>query len=545
MAKVRSSPVQRQIVALSGSICSGKSSLAAQLAEQFGFVHFRSTQAMLARCPPPAAPVARAELQRLGQKMDEETAGKWIASALAHETVKTDVASFVVDSVRTKRQVDELRRAFGYGVVHLHLQTDKTTLKQRFKERSRLDVNDANTFEEAVDDDTEKAVNALADVADVRVDTAACSITDVVVRTAAHLDLFNSASAPTVDVLIGGQWGSEGKGHVAAYLAPEYDVLVRVGGPNAGHTVYEEPEPFVFHHLPSGSRRNHVAQLVIGPGAVLSVPKLIAEITRAEISQQRLTIDPQAMTIAPQDEKSEAALRKSIGSTAQGVGFATARKVLRSSAEPQVVLAKDVPDLAPYLRETHSLLEEAFRRGDRILLEGTQGTGLSIHHGSYPYVTSRDTTVSGCLAEAGIAPHRVRRVVLVCRSYPIRVESPKGSTSGPMGTEISFAELARRCGQSVEQLRDAERTSTTRCLRRIAEFNWTLLRKAAALNGPTDVALTFADYLSAENVKARRFEQLEAATLAFVEEIERVTGARVSLITTRFHYRSIIDRRQW
>ena len=92
------------------------------------------------------------------------------------------------------------------------------------------------------------------------------------------------------------------------------------------------------------------------------------------------------------------------------------------------------------------MLEEAFCNRKRVLLEGTQGTGLSIYHGYYPHVTSRDTTVAGCLAEAGISPSRVRKVVMVCRTYPIRVQSPEaaGRTSGPMSQEITLEEISRR-----------------------------------------------------------------------------------------------------
>jgi adenylosuccinate synthase len=234
-------------------------------------------------------------------------------------------------------------------------------------------------------------------------------------------------------------------------------------------------------------------------------------------------------------------LRGSISSTAQGGGSAQARRVLRGGEPPPVRLARDIDALKPYVRDTQRILEMAYFHGDRILVEGTQGTALSLYHGPYPYVTSRDTTVSGCLAEAGIAPSRVRKIVMVCRTYPIRVGGP----SGHMGTEISWAEVGRRSGYRAARLRAAERTSTTNRRRRVAEFDWALLRKTASLNGPTDIALTFTDYIRMENRAARRFEQLTEETIRFIEEVERVAAAPVSLISTRFAYRSIIDRRAW
>jgi adenylosuccinate synthase len=114
-----------------------------------------------------------------------------------------------------------------------------------------------------------------------------------------------------------------------------------------------------------------------------------------------------------------------------------------------------------------------------------------------------------------------------------------------MENELDWQIISDRSGIPVEELLAAERTTTTNKKRRVAEFDWNLLRKAASLNGPTDIALTFADYITIENRKARRFEQLTESTLRFIEEIERVASAPVSLITTRFDARSIIDRRAW
>ncbi len=136
-------------------------------------------------------------------------------------------------------------------------------------------------------------------------------------------------------------------------------------------------------------------------------------------------------------------------------------------------MARDIADLKPYLKPTRPILESAFRQGKRVFLEGTQGTGLSLHHGDYKWVTSRDTTVSGCLADAGIAPSRVRRIVMVCRTYPIRVQNPDktGEQSGPMGKEISWEIVAQRSKIPIEDFKEKEKTTTTTRERRVAEFN--------------------------------------------------------------------------
>jgi adenylosuccinate synthase len=114
-----------------------------------------------------------------------------------------------------------------------------------------------------------------------------------------------------------------------------------------------------------------------------------------------------------------------------------------------------------------------------------------------------------------------------------------------MSREITWKEVSTRSGIPVQKLKKTEKTSTTNRDRRVSEFDWALLRKAAALNGPTDVALTFADYLHKGNEDARRFEQLNPEDIQFIEQIERVAAAPVSLISTRFDFRSIIDRRAW
>ena len=285
-------------------------------------------------------------------------------------------------------------------------------------------------------------------------------------------------------------------------------------------------------------------KLLIGPGAVLDVEKLQKEIAECEVSYERLRIDRKAMVISKEDIDSEAKLVAGIGSTGQGVGAASARRIFERDRNP--LLARDVPVLASYMGQCAG---GNTRNPDKtmveICLEGTQGTGLSLYHGDYPFVTSRDTTVSGCLAEAGIPPAKVRRVIMVCRTYPIRVQSPQGNTSGPMSQETSLKEIARRSGINLKELEKTERTSTTHRPRRIGEFDWDILKRASQLNRPTDIALTFTDYLTVENRVANRFDQLHSDTINFIEEIEQVSDARVTLIGTGFNHRSIIDRRSW
>ncbi len=530
-----------RVILLSGPVESGKSVLSRLIQERYNATIFKTNE--LIRKLKPRTAHERKSLQRAGTNLDRKTKGRWVCDAFQKSISELDYHPdlVIVDSVRRLSQINAIRDAYGSRVVHIHLTAQPDELSRRYIMRHGS-IQELPSYDEVQRDPTERRVNELQPSADILICTDRCSEEDIVTGAAGHLGFLSRLRPRVVDVVVGGQYGSEGKGHVVSYLAAEYDYLIRVGGPNAGHTVFERPTNYTFHHLPSGTRCSE-ARLLIGPGAVISVPKLMLEIGDCKVRFDRLSIDPRAMVITDDDLAFEKRLIGRIGSTGQGVGKATARRILDRGSE--VLLARDVDDLKPFIRDTGEILENAIIQGRKILLEGTQGTGLSLFHGDYPWVTSRDTTVSGCLAEAGIAPAAVRRIVMACRTFPIRVQSPDGGTSGRMCREITWQEVASRSGVDYRELLKNEKTSTTKRRRRVAEFDWRLLRRSTQLNGPTDIALTFADYLSVGNRNARRFDQLTDATIQFVEEIEKVAAAPVSLISTRFHFRSIIDRRKW
>lgn len=540
----------RRIIVLSGPVSAGKTTLAETLRTKYRMEWFKTRDVI---GDPNVERQERRALQRAGAARDRRTGGRWVVDALMRHLARHDapdrrVHDVIVDAVRTRPQVDAIREAFGARVTHVHLMAPLGVLSARYEERrlgsGRTAVRELASYAEVHADAVERRVKQLENIADVVIDTARNSADDVVVRVASALGLYGRTLERLVDVVVGAAYGGEGKGHIASYLAPEYGLLVRGGGPDAGHTVFERPVPYTFHHLPSGTRKSS-AMLALGPGAVLWVDALLAEIADCDVDRTRLAIDPNAMIVAPQDRVSQRRLAaRDSELDAATVGTAAARRVLRRAAKPTVRLAQHVPALRPYLRDMQDVLEDAFRNGRRVLLEGTQGTGLSLYHArSYPHVAPRDTSVSGCLSEVGIPPHRVRRTVMVCRPYTVYAPVNREGVSG-----LTWEEVSTRSRVPLDELLETvppQRGSTTARRQRVAEFDWTLLRRSATVNGPTDVALCFTDHISLDNQRAFRFEQLTGHTIRFIEEIERVASAPVSLISTRFHARSIIDRRSW
>lgn len=286
------------VVVLSGSVSSGKTTLVDSLNRTFGFYVLKSRE--LIRQLVPDIPNERAALQAAGDKLDAATGGSWLARELAYFAKELpDDAPIVVDAVRIKEQIDHIRSGFGQRVKHIHIEASPSDLSDRYGHRVP-NVAELPSYEDVQKNVTESQVPELAQAADVVVNTSRCTPEDVLVRVACHLGLYGRGYDRVVDVIVGGQYGSEGKGQIAAYLAREYDLLIRVGGPNAGHKVYELPKPYTFHCLPSGSRCSQ-ADVVLGAGAVVDVQRLLKEINDCEITPERLTIDPQVLVITDED----------------------------------------------------------------------------------------------------------------------------------------------------------------------------------------------------------------------------------------------------
>ncbi len=531
----------KYVIAVSGPVAVGKTALTKEIERRFATHRISTRQFLLTE----GAKDDRTSLIEKGKELDRQTDGAWVrdkcSPIVSQHVGSADV--ILVDAVRTGRQVHHLRETYGQRFVHIHLTADPAIVRERYEKRAS--AGDTVSYNVVRADSTESAVWDLDKIADRVVVNELCEPASLLARATAGLGLFPVGPTPLVDVVISGQYGSEGKGHICAHLANEYKYLVRVGGPNAGHNV-AYPR-YNYRQLPSGTQSNPDAKILIAAGSTIWPERILKEIKDCGLTRDRLVIDEQAMVIEDWDRSFEEAENGlgTIGSTKQGAGAALARKILNRGKKPmlggEVRLAKNHPDLKGYVGAVGRELEDAYAAGARVMLEGTQGTGLSLHHGYYPNVTARETTAAGCLADAGIAPGRVRRVVMVTRRYPIRV----GGESGQMGIEIDFETIAKRSGLPVDEIKEIEVGSVSGNQRRIAEFDWEQVRRSAALNGATDIALTFSDYIVASNRLAQRFEQLSDQTRAFIAELEHVTNTPVSLISTRFDRFGLVDRRSW
>lgn len=336
----------------------------------------------------------------------------------------------------------------------------------------------------------------------------------------------------SLTVVIGGQYGSEGKGKICSYLAQEADVAIRAGGPNSGHTVVSGGETFKLQQVPS-TFLNADCSLAIAAGAVIDVEVLLSEIERCDVAG-RLTIDPQAVVIDPDDTLAEAELHERIGSTNSGTGAAMARRVLRV---PGIRLARNVPELGRFLGSVSRLANRYVDEGKAVLLEGSQGLGLSLHHGPFPYVTSRDTSPGTLCGEVGLSPLLVTDVILVLRTYPIRV----AGNSGPLPNEVTWEEVTRASGSPIALV---EHTTVTKSMRRVARFDWDVVEESVRIARPTQIVLNFIDYVDARTYGANDPELLSPTAAGFIDDMEERLDVPIALIGTGPEVEHVVDRRR-
>ena len=339
-----------------------------------------------------------------------------------------------------------------------------------------------------------------------------------------------------LDIIVGTQWGDEGKGHITDLMASKADFVARFGGgDNAGHTIAIGDDVYKLHLVPSGIIHSHVT-CIIGNGVVINPAVLLREIDelkdkKIDVTPQRLLISDRAHLITPGHIALDKAYESNrgdsaIGTTQRGIGPAYTDKATRSGlranllANPEA-LAKAVDlhiaskneilsqlfglpalngeevatqftgygkRLAPYLANTPQVLSQALANGASVLAEGAQGTLLDLDHGTYPFVTSSWPTAAGALLGLGIGPKYVRRVIGVAKAFTSRVGG------GPFPSELEGESAARLRGTG--ELPWDEFGTTTGRPRRVGWLDLVILRHAAQINGLSDLALTKLDILT-------------------------------------------------
>ena len=329
-------------------------------------------------------------------------------------------------------------------------------------------------------------------------------------------------------IIVGGFFGDEGKGKIISYLAMKDNptVVVRGGaGPNAGHTIKEGDKVYKVRMLPSGFL-NKKAKVMIGPGVVINPDVLLKEIQdfgtsgRSFIDRNCGIIDEEHRA---QDSKGE--LKEKIGSTGSGTGPANASRAMRT-----LRLAKDVDSLSEYLIDVPEVVNSALDSGENVLIEGTQGTFLSLWHGTYPFVTSKDVTASGICADIGLGPKKVDEVVVVFKSYVTRVGT------GPLANELDNEETTKRGW--------AEFGTVTGRPRRAADFDFSLAKRAVMLNSATQIAITKLDVRFPECQGKTSYDELSDEAKSFIKNIEDQLKVPVTLLGTGPTVDDIIDRRK-
>lgn len=299
-------------------------------------------------------------------------------------------------------------------------------------------------------------------------------------------------------------------------------MAVRTGGSNSGHTVIDPGgEPRIFRHLPTAAILDDVT-CAIAAGSYLDAEVLLGEIAQTKLGTDRLLIDPNAVIISAEHKEVERRERLSerIGSTGSGTGAAVTDRVRRTGT---LRFAKDDERLRPWTeRAVAPYLRERLRKNQRVILEGTQGFGLSLlHSGYYPHVTSRDTTAAAFVSEAGLSPLDVDEIALVIRAFPIRVF---GSQSGPLSHEISWDIVTQESG-SLLPIR--ETTSVTNMVRRVGRFDSTIVKKAIAANTPTHIVINHLDYVQKFQNAAT---SLPPKARDFLLTVESDIGAPISFV---------------
>lgn len=361
-------------------------------------------------------------------------------------------------------------------------------------------------------------------------------------------------AASKATIVVGGHFGDEGKGKVISYLAlkDKPDVMARAGiGPNAGHTVYFKGKEYGLRMIPCGFMHKK-SRLYVGAGVLVDVDAFIKEVEKTG-TEGRIFLDKRCPIIEQRHREQDTSnkfLKEKVGTTGSGCGPANADRANRT-----IKYASEIPELQKYLADVPLEINTALSKGKKVLVESSQGLGLSLFYGTYPYVTSKDTSAAMACADVGIGPTKVGDVIVVYKAYTTRVGE------GPMKKYIteenikdypiwqSVVEEAKKRGYTgtISQIISnylGEKGTVTGRLRRVGDFDYELAKYSAMLNGATMLCITCLDKIFPECRKVTEYSKLSARAKNHIRGIEKAVGVKVKLISTGPDPEDMIDLRK-
>ena len=354
-------------------------------------------------------------------------------------------------------------------------------------------------------------------------------------------------------IVVGGHYGDEGKGKVVSYLALKDNpqVIARAGvGPNAGHTVYHDGVKHGLRMLTCGFV-NEASKLAIGAGVVVDPGTFLKEVEETD-TKGRIFVDKRCGIIEEEHRKADTTGNaEKIGTTGSGCGPANAARVNRIARQ-----AKEVPELADYLADVPQMVNDSVRAGEEVLIEASQGFGLSLYYGNYPYVTSKDTSAASACADVGLGPTNVSDVYVIFKSYMSRVgEDPfihylsdEEMEGNPLWADI--LERAKQADSPGETDNEriafyfGEKGTVTGRPRKIGAFDFELARYSSMVNSATQIAVTCIDKMFPECAGVKIEDDLTEDARAYLKNIESELDVPITLISTGPDVYEIIDLRE-
>lgn len=322
-------------------------------------------------------------------------------------------------------------------------------------------------------------------------------------------------------LVVGGQYGGEGKGKIAAFLAKHErpHIVARTGGVNSKHTVVEKGTSYDLRQVPTACAVGFAGRIVYGAGSLVHIPTLFEEMKILGVQRTNILVDSRTGVLTEDNIKEQRADERynEIGSTLTGTGYATAQRALR-----KLPLAKDFPEIADMIGDVPEFLFKSLQDDTPVLVEGHQSAGLSNYHGDYPYTSNRDSTAAALLSELGLGPRHGMRIVLVAKLFPTR------NHQGHLPNEMSEQE-AEKLG--IQEYGGGSWGIENR-RRRVGRLDISELRRSAILNTPTEIALTGMDYFDATSKDSTSASTLSKEAANLITEVEKAINVPVTMIST-------------